>query len=262
MGSVGRLKSKHLEHNNDKIMSVSWCFLITLGLSLSIFLGSNNPSIFVQALPSYHPQVSDCVQEGFFRYPNDCKRFYRCVDWDHDGRDFSIFHFLCPVGTVFDEGIQICNHPRLAPPCDENDNNTSNNDQNGSSSSGSIIGIVDQSGQGNRPVIQGDGSTNGQNRPISQGDGSNNGQDRPSSGTSGSIGQNKPFQGGSNQPIQGDGVNNPDGQNRPIQSGSNGGQISQEGGQNRPSQGDGTNGSNQKIGGNGSSTSGSGQNNG
>ena len=95
--------------------------------------------------------------------------------------------------------LQICNHPWLAPPCDEDDNKADDNDQNGSSSSGSI-GIVDQSqsnnGQGNRPVIQGDGSNNGQNRPINQGggsnnvqnrpinqgDGSNNGQDRPSSG--------------------------------------------------------------------------------
>ena len=107
------------------------------------------------------------------------------------------FYVLCGLF------LQICNHPRLAPPCDENDNN----DQNGSSSSGSIIGIVDQSGQENRPVIQGDGSTNGQNRPIGQGHGSNNGQNSPVIQESGSNnGQNRPVN-------QGDGSNN--GQDRP-----------------------------------------------
>jgi hypothetical protein len=55
-----------------------------------------------------HPPASICRLEGFFRYPNNCKRFYRCVDWSHDGTDqFSIFHFMCPDGTIFDERVQV-----------------------------------------------------------------------------------------------------------------------------------------------------------
>ena len=53
------------------------------------------------------PTASICHAEGFFRYPNDCKRFYRCVDYSHDGLDFSIFHFMCPAGTIFDETVQV-----------------------------------------------------------------------------------------------------------------------------------------------------------
>lgn len=63
-----------------------------------------------QGLPtlnSRRPEASICKEEGFFRYPNDCKRFYRCVDWSHDEVEYSIFHFLCPAGTVFDERVQV-----------------------------------------------------------------------------------------------------------------------------------------------------------
>merc|ERR1712150_37496 len=27
---------------------------------------------------------------------------------------FNIFHFVCPAGTIFDERVQVCNHPRVA----------------------------------------------------------------------------------------------------------------------------------------------------
>jgi len=48
----------------------------------------------------------------------------RCVDWSHQGLAFSIFHFVCPRGTIFDEETQICNFPSKTKPC-----LVSNNDQ-------------------------------------------------------------------------------------------------------------------------------------
>ena len=66
-----------------------------------------------------NPSASECFREGSFRYPNDCRKFYRCVDWDHEGTHFSIFHFVCPAGTVFDEDIQVCNFPWWTKPCEQ-----------------------------------------------------------------------------------------------------------------------------------------------
>jgi hypothetical protein len=63
------------------------------------------------------PSASVCRQEGSFRYPTDCRKFYRCVDWSHEGKHFSIFHFDCPEGTVFDEDLQVCNFPWWTKPC-------------------------------------------------------------------------------------------------------------------------------------------------
>ena len=59
-----------------------------------------------------------CKKNGFFRHPEDCTRFYRCVDLT--GRGFyKKYTFSCPVGTVFDETVSVCNHPWAAPPCAE-----------------------------------------------------------------------------------------------------------------------------------------------
>jgi len=60
---------------------------------------------------------SDCKSNGFFRNPEDCTRFYRCVDLTGKGH-FKKYTFSCPVGTVFDESVMVCNHPWAAPPCD------------------------------------------------------------------------------------------------------------------------------------------------
>ncbi|GAV08069.1 hypothetical protein RvY_17816-3 [Ramazzottius varieornatus] len=42
----------------------------------------------------------ECPGEGFFRNPEDCTRFYRCVQ--ALGLSWSVFHFMCPAGLVFD----------------------------------------------------------------------------------------------------------------------------------------------------------------
>merc|ERR1719273_2824508 len=60
----------------------------------------------------------DCTSNGFFRHPEDCTRFYRCVDLTGKGY-FKKYTFSCPVGTVFDETVSVCNHPWAAPPCEE-----------------------------------------------------------------------------------------------------------------------------------------------
>ena len=33
---------------------------------------------------------------------------------------FRKYTFSCPVGTVFDETVSVCNHPWAAPPCEDN----------------------------------------------------------------------------------------------------------------------------------------------
>ena len=52
-----------------------------------------------------------CTKVGFCRNPNDCTKFYRCVDL------WQLHHFNCPPGLVFDENISTCNWPYQAAPC-------------------------------------------------------------------------------------------------------------------------------------------------
>ncbi|CAN8002848.1 unnamed protein product, partial [Ixodes hexagonus] len=59
-----------------------------------------------------------CPSQGFFRNPQDCHRFYRCVDLSENGKGFVVYEFDCPAGLVFDERVSVCNWPEDAPPCD------------------------------------------------------------------------------------------------------------------------------------------------
>jgi len=62
---------------------------------------------------------SDCTKDGFFRSPDDCAQFYRCVDISIDGRGyFKKYTLSCPDGLVFDEPASTCNYPWASPPCD------------------------------------------------------------------------------------------------------------------------------------------------
>ena len=67
-------------------------------------------------LPLSYAEDAQCTSNGFFRQPDDCTRFYRCVDLTGQGY-FQKYTFSCPVGTVFDENLSVCNHPWAAPPC-------------------------------------------------------------------------------------------------------------------------------------------------
>ena len=70
-----------------------------------------------------------CKSNGFFRHPEDCTRFYRCVDLTGRGY-FQKYTFSCPVGTVFDETVSVCNHPWAAPPCQDPEENEEQEEEN------------------------------------------------------------------------------------------------------------------------------------
>ncbi len=55
-----------------------------------------------------------CTAEGFFANPDDCTKFFRCVDFG-DGRDLTKFDFDCGPGTVFDDRYDTCNHAWALP---------------------------------------------------------------------------------------------------------------------------------------------------
>lgn len=58
-----------------------------------------------------------CNKAGFYPHPENCKKFYRCVDWDGDkGERFSIYYFDCPAGTIFDPNLNTCNHEESVYP--------------------------------------------------------------------------------------------------------------------------------------------------
>lgn len=59
-----------------------------------------------------------CTRGGFFRHPEDCTRFYRCVDLTGAGF-YRKYTFACPAGTVFDENVSVCNWPWAAAPCED-----------------------------------------------------------------------------------------------------------------------------------------------
>lgn len=58
-----------------------------------------------------------CTADGFYPHPTNCKKFYRCVD-QGNGR-FSIYHFDCGPGTIFDPALTTCNYESsVYPPRD------------------------------------------------------------------------------------------------------------------------------------------------
>ena len=58
-----------------------------------------------------------CNKDGFFRDPYNCTLFYRCADLTGEGYRFQLFLFDCPPGTVYDNTINICNHPQFVDAC-------------------------------------------------------------------------------------------------------------------------------------------------
>ena len=72
--------------------------------------------IFVAIATTTAEKEPVCQQNGFFGYPNDCTRFYRCVDLTGSG-NFQKYSFSCPVGTAFDQELSICNFLHSVVPC-------------------------------------------------------------------------------------------------------------------------------------------------
>ena len=95
-------------------------------------------TIIVFSFLAVQTESQECRKNGFFRHPEDCTRFYRCVDLTGRGY-FQKYTFSCPVGTVFDENVSVCNHPWAAPPCEE-----SEDVEEDKTTEGSVVGVVEE----------------------------------------------------------------------------------------------------------------------
>ena len=60
----------------------------------------------------------ECTRQGYYRHPQDCSQFYRCVKFNQYENDYTIFEYGCPNGLVFDDRWEVCVWPAQASPCD------------------------------------------------------------------------------------------------------------------------------------------------
>uniref|UniRef100_A0A0C9QXF2 Cht3_0 protein n=1 Tax=Fopius arisanus TaxID=64838 RepID=A0A0C9QXF2_9HYME len=61
-----------------------------------------------------------CMKQGHFVHPKSCNRFYRCVKFNQQVENYSVFEFDCPDGLSFDERTEVCVWPGSMPkgsPC-------------------------------------------------------------------------------------------------------------------------------------------------
>ncbi len=70
-----------------------------LHLDIDIYLSPSKT--LVAAAPT-------CTSEGFHANPDDCTKFFRCVDF-RDGK-LTLFNFDCGPGTVYDADLITCNY--------------------------------------------------------------------------------------------------------------------------------------------------------
>lgn len=59
--------------------------------------------------PALAADINACTSEGFHPDPEDCTKFFRCVDFDNG--KLTKFNFDCGPGTVYDPALITCNHP-------------------------------------------------------------------------------------------------------------------------------------------------------
>ncbi|XP_046820279.1 mucin-19-like isoform X2 [Vespa crabro] len=52
-----------------------------------------------------------CTRQGYFVHPKSCNRFYRCVKFNQNIENYSVFEFDCPAGLAFDERTEVCVWP-------------------------------------------------------------------------------------------------------------------------------------------------------
>lgn len=57
----------------------------------------------------------NCPAEGYYRAPEDCRKFYRCVSNGNGG--YQVYEYQCPDGTVWDTKQTSCNWPDQVPEC-------------------------------------------------------------------------------------------------------------------------------------------------
>lgn len=74
-------------------------------------------AVLAVSLASATSQGYPCYQEGFYRDPNHCGRFYRCAPVRNRPGVFTLYTFGCPEGTAFDEYSRMCVEPHYDDPC-------------------------------------------------------------------------------------------------------------------------------------------------
>jgi len=72
----------------------------------------------IQSIRENSETVLECSRQGYYRHPEDCSRFYRCVKFNQYENDYTIFEYGCPDGLVFDDRWEVCVWPSQATPCD------------------------------------------------------------------------------------------------------------------------------------------------
>ncbi|XP_068631683.1 serine-rich adhesin for platelets-like [Battus philenor] len=99
----------------------------TISSSEYTTLGSSKHPIEASSTNPKNETIT-CTKAGFYPNPKDCKKFYRCVDWNGDGKKFSIFHFECGEGTIWDPSLDTCNYEEsVYPPRNCNRSEEQNN---------------------------------------------------------------------------------------------------------------------------------------
>ncbi|KAH6943582.1 hypothetical protein HPB50_024769 [Hyalomma asiaticum] len=74
-------------------------------------------AVLAVSLATAASQGYPCYQEGFYRDPNHCGRFYRCAPVRNRPGVFTLYTFGCPDGTAFDEYYRMCVEPHYDDPC-------------------------------------------------------------------------------------------------------------------------------------------------
>lgn len=69
---------------------------------------TSSPSETTVVVSTPAPQL-DCPKDGFYSYPNNPNKFYRCVSRP-DG-SYAVYVFDCPATTVFDPALSTCTFP-------------------------------------------------------------------------------------------------------------------------------------------------------
>jgi len=72
----------------------------------------------IQSIRENSQTILECSRQGYYRHPEDCSRFYRCVKFNQYEDDYTIFEYGCPDGLVFDDRYEVCVWPSQATPCD------------------------------------------------------------------------------------------------------------------------------------------------
>ena len=99
-----------------KILLCCFAMILAMWVAISPALAADSNSPAASTDSNSTELAGECTSEGFFVDPENCTKFYRCVDFDQDGKSFTRFNFDCGEGTFFDESISVCNVPNAIYP--------------------------------------------------------------------------------------------------------------------------------------------------